>query len=112
MSRERNSMLSPIDPRMLISTSQPIDPGKKINKHDPVMLKKLCQDFEAVLFNSMLKSMRKTIPEGGLFPKNNAHKIYQEMLDVEISNSSSRNQSIGIADMMYRQLQRQSGQEE
>ncbi len=99
-------MISQIDPRTVISASRQIDPGRDVDKHDPEALKKLCQEFEAIFFDSMVKAMRKTVPEGGLFPKSNAQKIYQEMLDMEISTSAAKNQGIGIADMMYRQIQR------
>jgi len=103
-------MISHIDPRTVMSASQQINPDMKLNKHNPEALKKICLEFEAIFFNSMVKAMRKTIPDGGMFPKNNAQKIYQEMLDMEISNSASSNQSIGIADMMYRQIKRMEGQ--
>lgn len=99
-------MIAPVDPRTVISASQPIAGNGDPKKQDPETLKKFCLEFEAILVNSMVKAMRKTVPDGGLFPKSNAYEMYQEMMDMELSNSLSRNQSIGIADQMFRQLQR------
>lgn len=69
-------------------------------------LKRSCRQFEAIFLQSMLKAMRKTIPDGGFFEKDTAHEIYQDMLDQEISNEMSRRQSIGLADQMYRQMEK------
>ena len=49
-------------------------------------LKEACQDFEAILLNNMVTEMRKTIPEGGLFEKSYGEKIYQSMLDEEMTS--------------------------
>ena len=48
---------------------------------DRAGLKKACQEFEAIYIQAMFQSMRKTIPEGGLFEQDHATKMYQEMLD-------------------------------
>ncbi|WP_456388246.1 rod-binding protein [Desulfolithobacter sp.] len=93
-----------IDPRTVISPST--NPAPKETKNDPETLKKLCQDFEAIFIQYLLKSMRKTVPEGGLFDKDNAHDIYQDMLDSQLAAEMARTQSTGMADTMYRQMQR------
>ncbi|WP_457572992.1 rod-binding protein [Desulfolithobacter sp.] len=96
-----------IDPRTVLSPT--VKSSGKEEKNDPETLKKLCQDFEAVFIQYLLKSMRKTVPEGGLFAKDNAHEIYQEMLDAELAADMARTQSTGMADTMYRQMQRLLG---
>ena len=78
---------------------------QKLPDRDAASLKQSCQEFEAIFIQSMFKSMRKTIPEGGLFEKDTAHEIYQDMLDSEISKEISRKQSMGLADQMYRQME-------
>ena len=78
----------------------------KVLSRDAASLKQSCQDFEAIFIESMFKAMRKTIPDGGLFEKDTAHEIYQEMLDSEISKEISKHQSIGLADQMYRQMEK------
>jgi len=69
-------------------------------------LKKSCQDFEAIFIQSMFKAMHKTVPDSGLFEKDTAHEIYQDMLDSKVSTEISRHQSIGLADQMYRQMEK------
>ncbi|HEB69412.1 MAG TPA: flagellar biosynthesis protein FlgJ [Desulfobulbus sp.] len=79
---------------------------KTLSDRDMKSLKRSCRQFEAIFLQSMLKAMRKTIPDGGFFEKDTAHEIYQDMLDQEISNEMSRRQSIGLADQMYRQMEK------
>lgn len=69
-------------------------------------LKKACQDFEAIFIQSLFKSMRRTVIDSGLFEKDTSHEIYQDMLDGEIAREVSRRQSMGLADQMYRQMEK------
>jgi flagellar protein FlgJ len=79
---------------------------RKLTDKDIAALKRSCQDFEAIFIQSMFKSMRKTVPDGGLFTRDTAHEIYQEMLDSEVASKISRNQSMGLADQIYRQIKK------
>jgi flagellar protein FlgJ len=81
------------------SETQPLPKDRKA-------LKKSCQDFEAIFIQSMFKAMRKTVPEGELFKENNASEMYQDMLDQEIATKISQKQSIGLAEQMYRQMEK------
>ncbi len=74
--------------------------------NDRAGLKKSCQEFEAIYIQAMFQAMRKTIPEGGLFEQDHATKMYQEMLDQQIATDISRHQSLGLADQMYRQMEK------
>jgi flagellar protein FlgJ len=67
-------------------------------------LRKQCTEFESFLYNSMLKSMRGTVPEDGLFSGGNAEKIYTSMLDEEYSQMMSEKMNSGLADALYKQL--------
>lgn len=69
-----------------------------------------CQEFESVLVNQMFETMRKTIPEGGLFEKSNAESIFTSMLDTELARSASTRErsGLGLASQMYEQLARES----
>lgn len=76
----------------------------KINKdgNSPAAMKAAAQQFEALFLSQILKSMRKSIPEDGIF--NSQHtKMYTEMLDQEISQQVAK-QGIGLADQMLRHL--------
>jgi flagellar protein FlgJ len=81
-------------------------PAPRRTLKDRAALKKSCQDFEAIFIQSMFKSMRKTIPDGGLFEKDHAMEMYQEMLDQEMATKISQRQSLGLADQMYRQMEK------
>ena len=68
-------------------------------------LKKVTQEFEAVFIGYMLKVMRSTVEpaedEGGALGKD----VYLSMFDQEIALQMARNSSLGIGEMMYRQLE-------
>jgi murein DD-endopeptidase MepM/ murein hydrolase activator NlpD len=72
-------------------------------------LKDAAQQFEAMLTGYLLKVMRAAVDkseedgESSSFGKD----VYQEMFDNEIALHMARTQSLGIADMLYRQLENQ-----
>jgi Rod binding domain-containing protein len=71
---------------------------------EDLSLRKQCTEFESFLYNCMLKTMRSTVSEDGLFSGGNAEKIYQSMLDQEYSLMMSEKMNSGIADALYKQL--------
>lgn len=98
-------MKTSLDASTLMGSAQHI-PGKPSANADKKALKKSCQDFEALFLQSVIKAMRKNVPEDGLFKKNNATSMFEEMLDQEMASTMARTQSIGIADQMYRQMEK------
>ena len=98
-------MKSTLDPTSLLAASQQI-PDTSRSQKDRKALKKTCQDFEAIFIQSLFKSMRKTVPDGGLLKKDNATAVYQDMLDQEIAKNISQKQSVGLAEQMYRQMEK------
>jgi len=95
-----------IDPRTVVSapTARQGDPRTK--EQEASAIRERCQDFEAIYIQSLFKAMRQTIPDGGLFTRDTAHEIYQDMLDSEIATEISRRQGLGLADKMYEQIMR------
>nr|WP_320009542.1 rod-binding protein [uncultured Desulfobulbus sp.] len=97
---------------MKTNISTPLPTSSTQNMPDPraikdrAALKKACQDFEAIFIQSMFKSMRKTVPEGGIFKGDHATEMYQDMIDQDIASQISRRQSLGLADQMYRQMEK------
>ena len=89
-----------------ISPERTAAPTSEAMSRDAKSLKKSAQDFEAIFIQSMFKAMRKTIPDGGMFEKDTAHEIYQEMLDSEVASEISRRQSMGLAEQIYRQMEK------
>lgn len=97
-------MKNTLDSNGLLAAAKTSDP-QSLPK-DRKALKKSCQDFEAIFIQSMFKAMRKTVPESGLFEKDNSGVMYQDMLDQEIASKISQKQSIGLAEQMYRQMEK------
>ncbi len=70
---------------------------------DPESLRKIAGQFEALFIQMMLKSMRDaSIGEGIL--DNDHSKTYQSLFDKQISMDLSKQQGIGLADMIVQQL--------
>jgi len=88
--------------------SLPAEVSGEKGKKDDSELKKACQDFEALFVGEMFKSMRKTVPDGGLVKKGNGEEMYREMLDMEVASNLSRSKGIGLGDALYRQLAEES----
>ena len=98
-------MKTTLDPMiMLPPASQDIDTSRALR--DRESLEKSCRDFEALFLQSLFQSMRKTVPESKLFEENTSTDIYRDMLDMEIANKIAQQQSIGLAEQMYRQMER------
>ncbi|MFH1215943.1 MAG: rod-binding protein [Pseudomonadota bacterium] len=67
-------------------------------------LEEACRDFEAILLNKLLSTMRESIPDDGLFEKSFGEKMYQSMLDEEMTKNMAHGKGIGIGELLYRQL--------
>jgi len=81
------------------------DPAERVLKEKE--LKKACEGFEAIILNTMIKSMRESLPGNALFVESNGMNIYKSMYDEYLSEELSRqNQSIGIKDFLYEQLKK------
>ena len=68
-------------------------------------LKAATQEFEAVFVNYMLKVMRSTIEPADEETSSLGKDVYMGMFDNEISLDIARNNSMGIGDLLYRQLE-------
>jgi murein DD-endopeptidase MepM/ murein hydrolase activator NlpD len=67
-------------------------------------LKKVAQEFEAIFIAQMLKVMRSAIEESGMTDGGFGKTIYTELFDQELALNMARHGSIGIADLLYRNL--------
>lgn len=61
------------------------------------------KQFESIFVQMMLKAMRDTVPEGGLF-EGEQMDFYQGMFDQQISLNIANGQGIGLAKVIERQL--------
>jgi len=71
---------------------------------DEQQLHELCNQFEAILIQNLFKNMRRTVPEGGLVDQGFGKQMFQDLLDQSTALQMSRQQGIGIADTLFRQL--------
>ena len=69
-------------------------------------LKKACQMFEAQFLKILWKEMRNTVQLTGLNHGGFGEEIFTDLLDQAVSDESAKNGSMGIADMLERQLSR------
>ena len=67
-------------------------------------LRKVSQEFEAIFIAYMLKVMRETIEESGLMKEGFGKTIYTEMFDQEVAQSLAKRGTLGISDLLYRNL--------
>ncbi|MBV1932413.1 MAG: flagellar assembly peptidoglycan hydrolase FlgJ [Porticoccaceae bacterium] len=63
----------------------------------------VASQFESILIQIMLKSMRDTVPEGGLFDSSQM-TMYQEMFDQQVALDMSHRGGIGLAPFIEQQL--------
>lgn len=68
-------------------------------------LKKACEGFEAIILNTILKSMRESLPGDALFGESNSTNIYKSMYDQYLAEElAGKNQSIGLKEFLFKQL--------
>lgn len=74
-------------------------------KNDPSALKEVAQQFEAIYLQMAMQSMREANQalKSDLF-NSNEMDMYQGMFDKQLSLSMSQKSSMGIADMLVKQL--------
>ena len=75
----------------------------KNNTNEELM--SLSRQFESIFIHQLLKSMRSTIQKSGLF-ESHATRMYESMHDQEMANLMTEKRSIGLADLIYKDLVR------
>ncbi|NMB01104.1 MAG: hypothetical protein GX971_06220 [Firmicutes bacterium] len=86
-----------------------LDKAEELSKRQSSSQKALqdaAQQFEAIFLQLLMEEMRRTIPENDLFGDRKAEKMFQSMLDQEMSINSSQAQSVGLAKLIYEQMSR------
>ncbi len=88
-----------------ISTPDQAGQSSKLSPEDSQKLRKACADFEALLTQQMLATMRQSTFEGeGLFKKSYGEKIFQSMVDQELAEQMAAGNGSGLGDMLFAQL--------
>ena len=98
-----------IDTEQLAIDSNALNGLKRsAQQESPEAIRAAAKQFEAVLMNMMLKSMRDTVPQDGMFD-NEQSKMFTGMLDQQLTGKLSE-KGLGLTDVLVRQLSRVSGQ--
>ena len=80
---------------------------REAREETPESIKKTAKQFESLFVQMMLKSMRDTLPEDGMF-SSNEQRMYQDMMDKQLGLNISMGKGMGLADVIERQLSRTS----
>jgi flagellar protein FlgJ len=75
---------------------------KRASNDSPEAIRAVARQFEAVLMNMMLKSMRDTVPQDGV-TNSEQGKMFTSMLDQQLSTHLSQ-KGLGLTDVLVRQL--------
>ena len=78
--------------------------ARRASAGDSAELRQVCEDFESLFVKMMLDSMRNTLTDDTLIPKNSGEKLFEDKLYDEYARKLSETADLGIADMMYDQL--------
>lgn len=79
---------------------------RRLAKEDPrAAMKSAAQQFEAVFLQMVLKAMRDASPKEGLFDSEQS-RLYQSLLDQQLSQTLSAKGSTGLAALIEQQLSR------
>jgi soluble lytic murein transglycosylase-like protein len=79
-------------------------PGPKAT---PEQIKKVAKEFESIFTSIMLRSMRNTVSENPLMPASFGEEVYTDMLDSEYAKMIANQSSLGLSDLIIRELERQ-----
>ena len=75
------------------------------NSQTDEKLMAVSHQFESIFIHQLLKSMRSTVQKSGLF-ESHATRMYESMHDQELASLMSAKRSIGLADIIYKDLLR------
>ncbi len=78
--------------------------GRRGNTENGGHLKKACGEFEALFINQLLNELRATVEKSGLMDGGQAEEVYTSMMDAEIARDLAAKGGIGLAAILYRQL--------
>ena len=77
--------------------------GAELN--DAQKLREAASDFEAIFVQQMLKSMRDATLKSDLIKVSEGERVFREMLDQHRSEQLADSGSLGLGEMIYKQLQ-------
>ncbi len=96
-----------VDPNSLAIDGSALNSLKRAKNDSPETIRAVARQFEGILMNMMLKSMRDTVPQEG-FADNEQSKMFTGMLDQQLSTHLSQ-KGLGLTDVLVRQLSKLNG---
>lgn len=81
--------------------------GRRLSPEEDQRFRKSLSDFESHFTKQLMKAMRKTVGEAeeGFFKKSNGEKMFQDMLDGQYADISSKGEKgLGIKETLYQHL--------
>ena len=84
--------------------ARPTAVGNRVNGANGGRLRAACSEFEALFINLLLKELRATVGKSGLMDGGRAEEVYTGMMDTELARDLAARGGIGLADILYRQL--------
>ncbi|MDX9993763.1 MAG: flagellar assembly peptidoglycan hydrolase FlgJ [Rhodocyclaceae bacterium] len=98
--------MNPAAPTPSIFDTQSLTALKQgLRQDDPQALKTAARQFEAVFLQMVMKSMRASVPQEGMFDSDQT-RFYQELLDSQMAQVLAGKGGTGLAAMIERQLSR------
>ena len=80
---------------------------RAMEQKDEKALREACLSMEELFLNMMYKQMRATVYKSDLIPDSMSNDIIQSMFDEAMIKEATKSRSMGIADMLYKQLYKQ-----
>ncbi len=80
------------------------DTSRAIDAADPEQVREAAREFESLLVHQLLKSMRATIPQGGMMDGGYGEQVFGDMLDMEYARLGQGQGGFGLADLVAEQL--------
>ncbi|MBC7187800.1 MAG: transglycosylase SLT domain-containing protein [Calditrichaeota bacterium] len=74
-------------------------------------LRQACQEFESLFLAHLLKTMRESSSEEGLFGEGLGGDIYQSLFETEVARKMAQAGGVGLADLLYRSLVQEARQQ-
>lgn len=81
--------------------------GKQLSESE---IQEVGRQFESLLLHQLLTTMRRSIPDSGLFGDSSAKDIYEDLFDQHIAETVSQGGQTGIAETIVEELRRQQSQ--
>jgi Rod binding domain-containing protein len=85
-------------------SARPTAVGGRVKDENGGRLREACSEFEALFINMLFKELRATVGKSGLMDGGQAEEVYTGMMDTEMARDLAAKGGIGLADILYRQL--------